>query len=140
VRDKTQEANQGVTRTYAVANDANTITCSILSRFAGQRVRFNAGDTYEIWKVSQALDQPGMGKSDLLSGLGDWDSGVGLTTPYADPHQVNEPCYSWNNTSDTGDPRNLFADQPCIKEGRDFFNEIPKPGYTPYAYPHPLTR
>jgi hypothetical protein len=28
-----------------------------------------------------------------------------------------------------------------VKEGRDFFNEAPKPEYyTPYVYPHPLQR
>jgi len=25
-----------------------------------------------------------------------------------------------------------------VKDGVDFFNGVPKPGYTPYAYPHPL--
>ena len=25
-----------------------------------------------------------------------------------------------------------------IQEGRDFFNDTQKPGYTPYTYPHPL--
>src|SRR5438045_2195427 len=33
----------------------------------------------------------------------------------------------------------LGAGQRTIKEGRDFFNNTPKPGYTPYTYPHPLT-
>jgi hypothetical protein len=26
-----------------------------------------------------------------------------------------------------------------ILQGRDYFNDTPMPGYTPYAYPHPLT-
>jgi hypothetical protein len=33
----------------------------------------------------------------------------------------------------------LRASQPSIKEGRYFFNETPKPAYTPFTYPHPLT-
>jgi hypothetical protein len=28
---------------------------------------------------------------------------------------------------------------PSIQLGRDYFNEVAKPGYTPYTYPHPWT-
>ena len=27
-----------------------------------------------------------------------------------------------------------------IQENRDFYNDTPRPGYTPYVYPHPLTQ
>ena len=133
VRNRTRESSQGDIRTWAISNTANTVTCSFKT-FTGDHVTFNTGDTYEIWKVSQALDQPGMGKSDLLVGLGTFPTG---TTPYADPHQVAEPCYSWNNTQD-GAAFNLESSEPSIKEGRDFFNGTPKPGYKPFIYPHPL--
>src|SRR5436305_659322 len=32
----------------------------------------------------------------------------------------------------------IVAQQPSIKSGRDYFNRTPKPGYTPFVYPHPL--
>ena len=27
-----------------------------------------------------------------------------------------------------------------LVEGRDYYNNTPMPGYTPYTYPHPLTK
>ncbi len=55
------------------------------------------------------------------------------------------PCYAWNNTFN-GAPlrmetsRRAEANEAAtIKEGRDFFNEEPKPEYyKPFVYPHPL--
>src|SRR5262249_9797206 len=50
--------------------------------------RFSVGDNYEIRKVIQALDQPGLGAQ------------VG-TMNRNKPRwmqQATEPCYSWNNT------------------------------------------
>jgi hypothetical protein len=32
-----------------------------------------------------------------------------------------------------------FNPPDLLIEGRDFINDTPKPGYTPYTYPHPLT-
>jgi hypothetical protein len=59
------------------------------------------------------------------------------------------PMYVWNNTVN-GQAARLTVNDPwgCanpsmsdhIQEGRDFFNDIPRPGYTPYTYPHPLTQ
>lgn len=55
------------------------------------------------------------------------------------------PCYAWNNTLNGAkllmavDPRADANERAQIKEGRDFFNEEPKPQYyRPYVYPHPL--
>jgi hypothetical protein len=137
VRNKTREESQGTIRTFAIASDAHTVKCSGLT-FFGTHVTFDTGDTYEIWKISQALDQPGTGKSDLLTGLGNWN-GANMTRPYRDPHQLTEPCYSWNNKNpEKGVDVNLASTEPQIKEGRDFFNNTPKPGYKPFTYPHPL--
>jgi hypothetical protein len=75
------------------------------------------------------LDQPGFGKSDLITG----DD----PTPVRWPNQLAEPTYTWNNTLN-GQPGRMVSDTPShIVEGRDFFNS-PKPGYTPAPYPHPL--
>ncbi|MEO0248454.1 MAG: hypothetical protein ABIN58_02700, partial [candidate division WOR-3 bacterium] len=58
-------------------------------------------------------------------------------------HMTPEPVYGWNNTFTgsqlgVGQVR-LSASVPQVREGRDYFNDIPKPGYQPYTYPHPLT-
>lgn len=62
------------------------------------------------------------------------------SNPY--PPQALDPAYAWNNKH--GDNDVVFFQHNCdmnkthIKIGRDIFNGIPKPGYTPYTYPHPL--
>ena len=61
------------------------------------------------------------------------------------------PCYAWNNTLNGatvnlvlrpwGDPEKDAKQAAHVQEGRDFFNEQPKPEYyKPYVYPHPLLR
>ena len=69
-----------------------------------------------------------------MQGQGTWtptgpDGGI---TPYADPHQVLEPSYCWNQSFC------YEASGTNLLEGRDYFNNIPKPGYTPFLYPHYL--
>jgi hypothetical protein len=32
----------------------------------------------------------------------------------------------------------MYGEQANIRDGQHFFNS-PKPGYTPFIYPHPLT-
>jgi len=62
------------------------------------------------------------------------------TNPY--PSQSSEPAYAWNNKHGANDA--LFKSIGCqesashIRSDRDFYNNIKKPGYTPYVYPHPL--
>ena len=58
------------------------------------------------------------------------------------------PCYAWNNTFNGAklnmalrrwNPKETELQGEHVMEGRDFFNEEPKPGYyKPYTYPHPL--
>ncbi len=59
------------------------------------------------------------------------------------------PCHAWNNTLNGAklnmtlrrwaDPEQTARQAEIVKEGRDFFNEEPKPEYyKPYVYPHPL--
>ena len=59
--------------------------------------------------------------------------------------QVSSPIYIWNQTPDLGagtwaggDPDDEALLATFIVQGRNWFNNIPKPGYTPYTYPHPL--
>jgi hypothetical protein len=58
------------------------------------------------------------------------------------------PCYAWNNTLNGAKlnmvlrpwgPKEMELQAGHVQEGRDFFNEEPKPEYyKPYVYPHPL--
>jgi hypothetical protein len=94
--------------------------------------KWNVNDTYEIHKVLQALDQPGAGASDPISGANPTPKWL---------HQVREGCYSWNNVyTPNGHHINWRPASPGLLEGRDYFSDTPLPGYTPYTYPHPLTK
>jgi len=55
--------------------------------------------------------------------------------------QVLEPLHQWGNTLN-GKPARVHVSTGArhIREGRDFRNGTPRPGYRPYAYPHPLRR
>ena len=58
--------------------------------------------------------------------------------PY--PPQQLDPAYFWNNTHN-GTTMNVYVHNNAgihIKAGRDFQNNMKKPGNTPYPYPHPL--
>jgi hypothetical protein len=79
-----------------------------------------------------AIGQPG-GATDF--------NGNGVFTP--------TPSYAWNNTFNGAklnmtlrpwpNPADTERQAEIVKEGRDFFNEAPKPEYyEPYTYPHPL--
>jgi hypothetical protein len=58
------------------------------------------------------------------------------------------PCYAWNNTFNGAklnltlrkwNPKETALQAEHVKEGRDFFNEKPRPEYyKPFVYPHPL--
>jgi hypothetical protein len=63
------------------------------------------------------------------------------SNPY--PPQAIEPAYFWNNKYSDGSDievtlHSCAASQAHIKRNRDWYLGIPKPGYTPYTYPHPL--
>jgi hypothetical protein len=64
-----------------------------------------------------------------------------ITNPY--PPQALDPAYAWNNLYQ-GNPL-IFNTIQCaqnqahIQANRDYYNNIQKPDYTPYVYPHPLT-
>ncbi len=108
--------------------------CTLLS--------FNTGDTFQIRRVFAALDQPGRGSGDLFIDIGMsngilWTINAALGKA-AWPRESLECIYSWGNMLD-GAPGELNSTYPNIQLNRDYYNETPKPGYTPYTYPHPLT-
>jgi hypothetical protein len=114
---------------YITSNTSNT-----LKLLTWIPVNWTTGNQYQIHKTLTILDQPGRGKGDLLTG--------DPPTPVGWPHQEQEPCYSWNNVhTPTGAHLNfVLGHGSTIQEGRDFFNDTPMPGYSPYTYPHPLTK
>jgi hypothetical protein len=80
-------------------------------------------------------------------------------TPFGNPPvaidgvgQISDPLYVWNNTgTETSDPNyvalNQYTPDDCgngeaigtfLQNGRDYFINVAKPGWTPYSYPHPL--
>jgi hypothetical protein len=117
-----------------VANTSDTVAVG-----SWQTVNFAAGNQYQIHKVLRVLDQPGTGRGDLLRG----DRPVNTRTGTAEwPNPETEPCYSWNNIhSPDGEHLNFVPSVGAftIVQGRDYFNDMAMPGYTPYTYPHPLT-
>lgn len=90
------------------------------------------GQCPNTWDLSadRCLDQPGVGKGKLLSGFspskGEW------------PDQADDPAYAWNNRVNGKISPPISPTPTVVRMGRDVIHS-PKPGYTPYTYPHPLT-
>jgi hypothetical protein len=120
---------------FIISNTTNGLVCR---QYSPADQHFAAGQGYEIRRVLRAIDQPGSGAGDLLSGANPTPKWL---------NQVREGCYSWNNiyTPDGShinfSPTNANAGLgPGLVQGLDYFNDTPLPGYTPYTYPHPLTK
>jgi len=120
---------------WILSNTSNTIYVKSDAGIDGPPTTFAAGDNFQIRRVLVALDQPGRGKGNLLPAGGD-----PCTSGVAWPNQALDPVYSWNNKRASDNSNVLIHSQEAtVKEGRDFYNNTPKPGYKPYTYPHPLT-
>jgi hypothetical protein len=95
-----------------------------------------------------ALDQIGAAPPTIPPNLSD-------APPAARSLQGKSPAYAWRNTlngarmpmaASTYSGRPGYPDgtpghpnvASVIRENRDFLNDVAKPGYTPYVYPHPL--
>jgi hypothetical protein len=62
--------------------------------------------------------------------------------------QIQDPCYIWDNTGDgasrigvtdvTDNCGNGLKARDFIIAGRDYLIGTPRPGWSPYTYPHPL--
>src|SRR5206468_5007147 len=122
-----------------ISNTNNILTMYFYYSGGGHVPTWRANDQYQIHKVLIALDQPGRGQGDLITG----DPPINNTTRNAAwPHQQLEPCYSWNNIHSPGGEHINFTPAPTsaasLLQDRDYFNDTPMPGYMPYTYPHPL--
>jgi hypothetical protein len=116
------------------ATTSNTITFGDAGGY-GANMRFASGDTFSIYKVSQALDQPGRSGGSLISGYPP-------IRPAGWNNQITDPCYEWNNvdiSSGQNVPIHFGAPQPICRINEHYFNNTQPPGYAPYFYPHPLT-
>lgn len=130
-----------------LSNTANTMyyigsTPQTASLIEHTVLTFNPGDPFQLHYVYAALDQPGRGSGDLLQDEGLGANGVLLTidsvTGVASwPNEALDPIYCWSNTVN-GTLAEMSSVYPGLQAGRDFYNDTPKPGYTPYVYPHPL--
>jgi hypothetical protein len=115
-----------------ISNTANSLSCR---QYSPGDQHFAAGQGYEIRRVLRAIDQPGSGAGDLLSGANPTPRWL---------NQVREGCYSWNNIyTPDGSHINFIQGRnaglgPGLVQGLDYFNNTRLPGYTPYTYPHPL--
>jgi hypothetical protein len=111
-----------------VSNTANTLTVG-----QAYNQNFATGNQYEIRRVLRVLDQPGLGAG----------AHINRASP-AWPNQASEPMYSWRNKNLDNNTAINFDTTPegsfTILAGRDYFNDTPMPGYTPYTYPHPLVQ
>jgi hypothetical protein len=74
------------------------------------------------------IDQPGRGKSNVLSGA--------TPSPVAWPNQTLAPVYVWNNTGYNA--AQATSDSTNVQQNRDYYVGTAKSGYTAYTYPHPL--
>lgn len=87
------------------------------------------GQGYQIYRVNDILDAPGRGACTVLMSNNP-------AQPLAWPSNAVAASYSWNNTLSGIDQ--IYSAYPHALENREFFNSTPKPGYTPFTYPHPL--
>ncbi len=117
---------------FITSNTSDTITYELNNSF-GPFMTFNTGEGFAIYKVLTSLDQPGRGQRNLIA-----RDSQGKPLSPAWPNQALDPVYSWNNKWN-GQNMNVASKYPTIREGRDYYNNTPKPGYIPYTYPHPLT-
>jgi len=68
-----------------------------------------------------------MGSGDLITG----DN----PTPYWS-NETNDPCYIWAHTG-AGLGYQAYA-APTVRAGQHYIVNVPRPGYTPLVFPHPL--
>jgi hypothetical protein len=104
-------------------------------------VLFNPGDPCVFYYPPiQAIDMTGTGVCTNVLYRVPTGSDAGDPSPPEStfPGNAVEPVYSWGNTLDGVDAP-TYSQVPFIVANVHYFNDTPKPGYTPFTYPHPLT-
>ncbi len=78
-----------------------------------------------------------------IPGESGWRCQYQIGTLYEGASAISYPLYVWNNKVINGSGSNglvVTNGGVNVKTGRDYFNNVARPGYTPYIYPHPLTQ
>jgi hypothetical protein len=103
--------------------NGNTNTAIDTATFAGHSMTWASGSHYQIYRCLVALDQEGRGQGDLVKGSpGGFFNSVTGTRSW--PHQVLDPCYSWNNHHSSGASVGFQSnDYPTIHENIEFYNQ-----------------
>ncbi len=122
------------------SNDAHNIyyLASVYSGF----MNFATGQTYAIYQTYAQLDQIGRGQGNLIADSS-FGNGIPVNTVTGQPswpNEVSDPVYQWAN-SYNGVANYAYGETVAgydIRLNRDYYDNTPKPGYTPLAYPHPL--
>lgn len=119
-----------------IANTANQVTFASSLYGSAKNLSFSTGDTFEINKVDQSMDQIGVIGGSALGG-------ANVPSAWVNTQTVS-PWYEWANTREGGADVSFSTgfggggNFPTVKANTHYFNNTPKPGYTPYTYPHPL--
>lgn len=111
------------------SNTANTITYK--ASIYQDSLQFSIGDRFEFQLVLHAMDQPGRSGGSLVSG-------EIPAAPRGWNDQVTSPWYEWENYREGGADVSFESAYAGIRQNEHYLNNTEKPGYTPYAYPHPL--
>ena len=153
-------------RTFVILRGGTGVICSNVAIGKNPYLSKSMGVTYYRATGSNTLHLGAFAPWGLVTGNNPIDGNtdaygypamdqIGYTTP-ARPGgpQTRAPLYAWSNTLNGADyPVEVvtYAGKPwfwtnhpnvsdLVKEGRDFFNHTPKPGYIPLPYPHPLVQ
>jgi hypothetical protein len=102
-------------------NQATILTNANSPLDTNVRMQFTVGDQYEIRKIANSLDAPGMGQSDLITSA----------TPTAvDLHQVIDGVYEWSNTlTNMNNATHIITDDDFITSGKHYFINTQRPYY-----------
>lgn len=102
------------------SNKGTTLNVASIANQHSQSHKWSVGDSVVIYRVARAsLDQPGMGKADLITGTPPTNTNW--------PNQQSEPLYSWLNTNNGSNYTAAFFTLPSaypystIKENRDYY-------------------
>jgi len=102
-----------------------------------------AGPNFQVYRATASYGNKGQAPTAKIDGYP--VGGTNYDTygyparyqPATGKNNIPSPIYLWNNTNYT--PEVMIGAENFIKLNRDFYVGTPRPGYTPYTYPHPLS-